>query len=229
MTCAVAAAIVYPTLLTLLYFVGLRHAPSAVQQGVYGGGKIVQFLFPWLICGCTWKLLAADRPIRRRDLAWGLATGILMAGGLLALYFGVAKSSPLLAPAAEQVTGKVQGFGITGPGAYFLLAAFYAIGHSLLEEYYWRWFVFGQLRNRWPLGPAIVVSSLGFMAHHVVVLATFFGGVNVPAIVCSLGVGLGGVVWAWMYHRSGALGGVWLSHAFVDAVIFIAGYNRLWP
>jgi len=38
---------------------------------------------------------------------------------------------------------------------------------------------------------------------------------------------VGGTVWAWAYHRSGSLVGPWLSHAAIDAAIFLVGYDMV--
>ena len=63
------------------------------------------------------------------------------------------------------------------------------------------------------------------MAHHVIVLARYFGWGSPMTIAFSLGVAIGGVVWAELYRRSGTLLGPWLSHALVDAAIFIIAFH----
>ena len=74
------------------------------------------------------------------------------------------------------------------------MALFISVFHSLLEEYYWRWFVFGRLERSLPLAAAIGISSLAFMAHHVFVLAYYFPGRFWSAAVpFSLCVAAGGV------------------------------------
>jgi membrane protease YdiL (CAAX protease family) len=100
--------------------------------------------------------------------------------------------------------------------------------HSLLEEYYWRWFVFGRLRHLLPLAPAVVLSSLAFMAHHVIVLNYYFPGHFFGLVVpLSLGVAIGGGVWALLYERTGSIYSPWLSHLIVDAAIFGIGWDLL--
>jgi uncharacterized protein len=101
-------------------------------------------------------------------------------------------------------------------------------GHSLLEEYYWRWFLFGGLRRFMPVAAAVVLSSLAFAAHHVILLAVFFGGQALPTILFSVCVAVGGAAWAWIYQRSGSLLGPWLSHLMIDAGIFVVGYDLVW-
>ena len=41
----------------------------------------------------------------------------------------------------------------------------------------------------------------------------------------SVAVAVGGVVWAWIYQRSGSLYGPWMSHLLIDAAIFLIGYD----
>ena len=44
------------------------------------------------------------------------------------------------------MTDKLTALGLQSPAAFIVLGVFYALVHSLLEEYYWRWFVFARLR-----------------------------------------------------------------------------------
>jgi membrane protease YdiL (CAAX protease family) len=93
-----------------------------------------------------------------------------------------------------------------------------------LEEYYWRWFVFGRLRLLVPKELAIPISSLGFAAHHVLVLALYFGWASPLTWLFALCVAIGGAIWAWLYDVSESLAAPWLSHAMVDAAIFAIGF-----
>jgi hypothetical protein len=125
----------------------------------------------------------------------------------------------------EAVRLKVTSAGITSPGKYVALGVFYSAAHSLMEEYYWRWFVFGRARHLLPQTSAIAISSLGFMAHHVIVLSVYFGWSSFATWFFSFSVAVGGAIWAWLYQRSGSLLGPWLSHLLVDAAIFVIGYE----
>jgi membrane protease YdiL (CAAX protease family) len=137
----------------------------------------------------------------------------------------VLETSPAFVAAADQIRAKIAGFGIDSVAQYVALGVFYSLAHSFLEEYYWRWFVFGQLRRLTPLWIAILVSAAGFMAHHVLVLSMFFGWWTVPTLLLSATVAIGGAFWAWLYDRSHSLLGPWLSHLIVDAGIFFVGYQ----
>jgi membrane protease YdiL (CAAX protease family) len=216
-------ALALPTLVTWLYFVAYAGHPW--MQAFYGGGKLVQFALP-LVC---MLLLERSRPRfalpEARGLIWGGLFGLTVVAAMLALYYGELKHSPLLAGAPEAIAEKLDDIGINTPLKFVGLAVFYSLLHSLLEEYYWRWFVFGRLREQWPLSAAIMVSSLGFMAHHVLVLGEFLGGFGPATGFFSLSIAVGGGVWAWIYNRTGTLYGSWLSHLLVDAGIMWMGYE----
>ena len=40
-------------------------------------------------------------------------------------------------------------------------------------------------------------------------------------------VAIGGMIWAWLYDRTGSLYGPWLSHLAVDAGIFFIGWDMV--
>ncbi|MEM7315862.1 MAG: CPBP family intramembrane glutamic endopeptidase, partial [Planctomycetota bacterium] len=122
---------------------------------------------------------------------------------------------------------KVTQLGFATPIAFIGLSIFYVVLHSFLEEYYWRWFVFGGLRDHVSITAAILISSLGFMAHHVLVLARYFGWSNPTTYLFSACVAIAGILWAWMYQRTGKLWAPWLSHAMADAAIFTVGFDMI--
>jgi membrane protease YdiL (CAAX protease family) len=139
----------------------------------------------------------------------------------------VLRDAAAFSSAADLIRNKIGGYGIDSVWEYAILAGFYCVFHSLLEEYYWRWFVFRQLRRLVPLWPAIIISALGFMGHHVIVLAEFFKETLWLAWLLSSAVAVGGVFWAWLYERTGSIFGPWLSHFLIDAGIFWIGYDLI--
>ena len=110
-----------------------------------------------------------------------------------------------------------------------LIASGRRFAFSGLEEYYWRWFVFGHLRQFVSARTAVLVSSAAFTAHHAIVVGSEFRGAWGMTVFACAGVALGGAVWARLYERSGSLVGPWLSHALVDAALMMVGYELLWP
>src|SRR5262245_40281478 len=224
---AVIFALVYPTLLTVLYFILLAKSPTALQQGTYSVGKLIQVAFPvlWII-GIRREQIVWSGP-RRTDFIGGGLLGLSLLLGALVLYLFVAKPSGLFDTAGDAIRQKIAGLGIGSVPRYAVLATFYSLVHSLFEEYYWRWFVFGRLRHLISLPAAIVVSGLGFMAHHVCIISTFFGWFSPMSLLLSAAVAIGGVLFAAIYHRTNSLYAPWISHAFVDAAIFLVGYDLM--
>jgi membrane protease YdiL (CAAX protease family) len=221
-------AAIFPFFLTLTYFVLLTDSPVMVQKLVYGIGKIIQFTFPvfWIgiICRERWLV----RRWSAHGLGEGIAFGIFIAVAMVLLYlFYFGLTGQLLGKntsASLTIIAKMNGLGITNGQQFFLLGMFYSLIHSGLEEYYWRWFVFGRLRHSCSWFLAAILSSLGFTAHHILLLGTYFGYASLFCWLGSLGVGVGGLYWAWLYKRSDSIWGAWISHGFIDAAIFIIGF-----
>lgn len=219
-------AILFPSVLTYVYFILLAGTQGIVQQTAYLLGKTVQFALPvlWvaLICRSPWRL----RRVSSRGLTEGCLFGILVAGLMVTLYFcWLAQPGEILAsgsPARQAIENKIRHFGLDLT-SLALLGLFYSVIHSGLEEYYWRWFVFRQLSNHIPWHWSALISSLGFMAHHVLLLGTYFGFGSWMCLVGSLGVAIGGYYWARLYHRSDSIYGPWIGHGFIDAAIFTIG------
>lgn len=224
---AIAFAASFPTLMTWVYFIGLANSSERLQQGASLIGKVIQFGFPILWFVCVQKQRPSWPRVQWSALLIGGAFGLTVVATMLAAYHFWLLPSGAFDSASVAIRQKVAEFGIDSVVKYAALSMFYVALHSLLEEYYWRWFVFSQLRRVTTLGPAIVISSLGFMAHHVVVLSHYFGWGSFLSLFFSFGVAVGGVAWAWLYDRSRSLLGPWLSHALVDAGIFFVGYEIL--
>ena len=153
-------ALTFPTLVTWVYFVLLADAPAAVQQLNYSAGKAIQFAFP-----LVWVLI-----VQRQRLCWnwtmpaGLPSaagfGVLVTTAMLVVYHLYLKPAGFFTDAAEAVARKVEGFGFDSLAKYATLGLFYSACHSFLEEYYWRWFVFAQLRRLVSLRANTVLSCL---------------------------------------------------------------------
>ncbi len=228
---ALLFAMTFPSLMTWLYFQALAGGGgriNPVQQAVYVAGKMAQFAFPIVFVWLTSRRFPWPGRLRTAGLGLGLAFGLLVVGSMLLLYFGWLRDAEVLASTPRKLRQKLEEFGVATPGGFLALGVFIAAVHSLLEEYYWRWFVFGRLKELLPVATAIGLSSLAFMAHHVIVLDAYLPGQFWSGVLpLSLGVAVGGAFWAWLYQRSGSLLGPWLSHLLVDAGLFVIGWDLL--
>ncbi|MFO0865499.1 MAG: type II CAAX endopeptidase family protein [Gemmataceae bacterium] len=228
---ALAFAMVFPAAMTWFYFVALGHqggVPGPAQSVAYAIGKTIQFGFPTLFVALTRPSRFGFPKMTRRGWGAALSFALATSSAMAVLYFAWLKQSPWLGDTPQRVREKVEGFGIGSFPAFIAFALFLSSVHSLLEEYYWRWFVFRELRDRGTPGLAIALSSLGFMLHHIVVLGVYFPDrFWTLAMPFSIGVAFGGAVWAWIYDRSGSLLPSWISHALVDSAIMTIGWDLL--
>lgn len=212
-----------PLLGALVYFVA--YSDSDWAQTVYVLVKVYTVAWPALA-----TVLILREPIPRPDLSAphhrravpaGLALGALMSGIGLALMASPLGSS--LEAYSPQIRLKVTQLGVLDH--YLLFGFFLAFIHSAIEEYYWRWFVFGTLRRLMSRRPAAVLAGLAFASHHFVILGQYFS----PAWTVLLGAGVaaGGTAWCLLFERQRTLVGVWCSHVLVDLAVLWVGYRML--
>ena len=196
-------------------------APGALGKAVYFCSKTWILLLPavWLI------LVEKGRPSwskpTRRGLMVGLVWGLAIAAGMLVAYrllvFG-----RIDAEALREIAVKNQ---FARPAMYLAFAAYLTLVNSLLEEYVWRWFVQSRCALLMRPAAAIGLAALFFTLHHVVALRAYLGwGATLTA---SAGVFVGGALWGWMYQRYRSVWPGFISHALVDAAIFIIGWSLL--
>lgn len=221
---AIGAGLVLPSLVTWVYFDLLHGSSAAVQQAAYSLGKALQFALPLWVAGRRWGGQLEWPAPRTCGLLSGCVFGIAVCGLLVLTYRWLIADSALEPTLLEAAREKLNSLGIARPAAFLGLGLFYSAIHSLLEEYYWRWFVYGQGRRVWGSGWARLISSLGFMAHHVLLLGFFFGFGRWQTYLFAAAIAIGGAFWAWLYQRTDNLAASWLSHALVDAGIFGLGY-----
>jgi uncharacterized protein len=230
---ALTFAMAFPSVMTWIYFVAAAGSGTQGNPAVmiaYSVGKVLQFAFPAVYVGFT--ELQSLRPAwpGLRGLTFGMVFGLVVGGAALALYFGLLKDSKFLATTPDKILAKLRESDFATVGGFITVAGFYSIVHALLEEYYWRWFVFGWLKRHLSVWLAGVLASLAFMAHHVIVLAVLFPGVRefgtlvVPLSLC---IAVGGGVWCWIYQRTGSLTATWISHMLIDAAIMLIGYDMI--
>jgi len=228
---ALVFAMTFPSVMSWVEFIvlpGAGRERNVVLQATFWLGKLVQFSFPIVF---VWSFrrqeLAVHKP-SARGLELGAAFGLVVGAAALLLYFLWLKSSPALTATPERLHRWLTEFNLATPGGFVAMAFFIAVLHSFLEEYYWRWFVFGRLEQCLPLAAAMGISSCAFMAHHVILLSVYLQGYFwTAAVPFSLCVAGGGIVWAWLYHRCRSLYAPWVSHLLVDMALMGLGYDML--
>ncbi len=223
-----AFACALPTVVTLAYFVWAEGSAVGAQQAIFGVAKLVQFALPVVWAGAICRERLAWPRWSPRGMLLGAIFGVAVAAALWAMYVTLL-GAPVLDDALGPIRAKITSLGVDSRGGFLALGAFYAVCHSLLEEYYWRWFVFGRLARHVALGWAIGISAVAFAAHHVVVLWAYFSHAPTMALLLAACVAVGGACWAWLYHHARSIYAPWFSHLIVDAAIFTVGYHLARP
>jgi membrane protease YdiL (CAAX protease family) len=201
---------------------------SASAPVAYGASKVVQFALPLLALGLP-------APPKTHPLRWwpAIALGLAAGIGLAAVVWWLAPGAVdgLAVPDLEaRIAAKLENFHLATPTAYLFGAVALSLVHSGLEELYWRWFLYGGLRRNLGHGSAMVLSTLGFAAHHVVVIVAFVGPSHWPAIAVGTGAVLAaGVLWCELYRRTGRLVAPWLAHVGADIAVLALGFTWVFP
>lgn len=214
---------VIPFLSSLFYFV--LFSDHYFSRIIYTGTKIFTIAWPLL---ALWFIIGDPLPrIKFSDKKHlkAVPQGIILGCALSLLIFGLMRTplGELVSGSSEIIRVKALELGILK--RYWLFALFLSLANSLIEEYYWRWFVFGRLRKLTNAFCAHAMAGLSFAAHHMVVATVFFSllwGVSLGLLV-----GAGGVVWSVMYDKQKTLTGAWISHLVVDLGIMCVGYTIL--
>jgi membrane protease YdiL (CAAX protease family) len=193
---------------------------------LYGGTKLFTVVWPLVAVAFIYReRLDILRPDLRRwtaALPAGLASGLLL-GGIIVVLWLLSPLGDAAQAAAPRVREKVADLGLLD--VYVPFSIFLALLHSFIEEFYWRWFVYGGLRRLLPVATAQILAGLAFSAHHLVILGAYF-----PlwlALLGTAGVAAGGVFWCRLYERQGSLAGAWISHVLVDVAILAIGYHLI--
>ncbi|MCF7848984.1 MAG: CPBP family intramembrane metalloprotease [Kiritimatiellales bacterium] len=194
---------------------------SAAGQGIFMFSKVWILLLPalWLL------LVEKDKPrfgkTGKDGFRVGLLTGLAISAFVLAASF-LTSSYLIDADFFKEMMGQI---GLNRKAVYIGGAVYWTCVNSVLEEYVWRWFVVRQCMKLMKPSRAVVVSALFFTLHHILAMQVYFN----PALtaICTVGIFIGGALWSWMFTRYGTIWPGWLSHALVDAAIFISGYLLL--
>ncbi len=222
---ALLIAILIPSILAWTCSILLSGKPIVFV--VYVSGKTAQLAFP-----LVWTLAVERKTLgfpRRttKGLMIGTLFGCVVVLFMLAVYHGVAAGNERFVAVANTVRLKLDSYGVKSAADFYWAGSYFVILHTLAEEYYWRWFVFGKMRQSMIPRLAIFLSGLAFAAHHVLLAKRYFGDQWGMVALFSASVAVSGMVWAWLYQRSGSLFAPWISHLIVDAGLVWIGFE-LW-
>lgn len=191
---------------------------SEFVQPLYFGTKVLVLVWPLL-----WWIFFRKFFLKREKLGlassvgWGLFSGFAIIVPMFILFFVF---QDFFQGFAVNFRAEASSLGVLDN--YILFAAFLSLFHAFLEEYYWRWFIFGGLLSKMSEKWAILITAVAFASHHFIVLSQFF-----PwwiTILFGTAIAIGSVIWSILYLRTGRLLTGWISHVLVDVAVMTIGY-----
>lgn len=222
---ALLALLLFAPAPTVGVAIALYGTPGPLGSALWAFAKLWFLLGPllWFVLkerqAISWSPLAPA--LRSAGIRAGLGTGMLMAGAIVTGYwlFGKGQFDP--APMRAALTTA----GLSTPERYLLMAAYWTLFNSLVEEYAFRWFLYRQSEQLVSSRNAVLLAAVIFMAHHTVALSAY-----VPwhlNALGSLGVLLAGVIWSALYARYRSIWPAYISHILADIAVFAIGYDAL--
>ncbi|MFP4423730.1 MAG: CPBP family intramembrane glutamic endopeptidase [Candidatus Woesearchaeota archaeon] len=152
----------------------------------------------------------------RRNILHVTGIGLLLSGTYIGAFY-VAKGMIPMEEIASRLheTISLDGTSIIFVGVYIIVL------NSLLEEFFWRGFLFDEFRKSFPYWVSHLATGVGFSLHHVVFYYNWF---SVPVfLVVTLGLIGYAIIMNMVFQRYGDLFSCWVIHAFADvAQIYIA-------
>jgi len=195
-------------------------APGALGKSVYFLCKVWLLLLPLAWLRYVDREPFSISPMRRGGLGVGALTGIAITAIILGGFWLLGRE---IDPAP--LRGLAQTNRFDSLPTYLLFAAYLTLVNSLLEEYVWRWFVYRNCEKLMPSGIAVIASAAFFTIHHVVALKSYLTWG--PTLLASAGVFIGGALWSVLYWRYRSVWPGFVSHAIIDAGVFIGGWVLL--
>lgn len=189
------------------------------------GETILVFCQIWLlILPIIWLLKVENKPIKisqpqRLDWIAGITIGLLMFLAILIMYWLFLRywiDISFVREKLEQV-GSIDRQAFVLGGTYFILI------NALIEEYFWRWFIYSRWEKLVSNKLAVLFSALSFTLHHAIGLAAF---VNWRIVIfASLAVFVAGAVWSEYYRRYRSIWSNYFSHAVADLALHIVAWQ----
>ncbi len=103
---------------------------------------------------------------------------------------------------------------------FIAIGLYVAVVNSFLEEWFFRGFVFGQLRKS-SRPTAYVISSLSFSIYHIAIMDGMF---SLPLLLLTLlGLFLGGTIFNYLNEKNNSIYPSWFCHAFANFAMNTVG------
>ncbi|MGG2201330.1 CPBP family intramembrane glutamic endopeptidase [Paenibacillus validus] len=149
--------------------------------------------------------------VHKKNLKYGLILGIVL---LVVIPMTVALLRPLLFDVTE-LKPLLQAWGFSRHAVWYIVIL--VVVNPLLEEIYWRCYMYRKLEKKLHAGLAIGLTSIFYSLYHLLWLVPMF---EWPCdVLAVLLVFMAGLLWGWMYRKQRSLLGGFISHALADGGI----------
>ena len=154
------------------------------------------------------------------SLKLGLFLGAATFGAIFLAYFLFQSALDLPAIARElQEKSRIT------PSNFLLVGAYVTFGNSLLEEWFFRGFVFLTLHRLGWSRLAYGYSSLLFALYHIAIFRTWFSpGLMILALLGLVTIGL---IFDWLNAKTDHFLSSWLTHVLADTAIILIGLRLM--
>lgn len=179
--------------------------------------KMACFLgLPLLFGGSEqWKRLVVQKG-HFKTYSIGVVLGVC-AGAIIGLAFVVL--NPWLD--LEQITSELILKSHITPEIFVWVGLYITLGNSMLEEFFFRGFVFLNLAEKGYVKTGYVFSALLFSLYHLSIFATWFSG---PLVILALvSLFTVGIVFNYVNVKAKTIINSWIMHILADAAIIVIG------
>ena len=136
-------AAIFPSLATWLESIPLPSSMHGIYLCIYAAEKVIQLVLPlaW-VAFCSRGSLGWPKRVWS-GVGFGVLFGAVVAIATLLLYALVLRKSDALLTGVGPILAKAHGLGINTPIQFIVWAVLISLANSAMEEYYWRWSLFG--------------------------------------------------------------------------------------
>lgn len=182
--------------------------------------KMVVFAATPLLLTWVCRLMPAKEIFRFRKQGFGVALGLGL--GIYALILGgwaILRNWIDFSGIADSLTSNA---GVTKEN-FLYVSLYVSFANSLLEEFFFRGFVFGNLKQNRKF--AYLFSAAAFSLYHVAMMIGWFDWWLLVLVLAGLFVG--GLIFNWLNEKQDCIYVSWLTHMFANFAINTIGFILL--
>ena len=199
----------------LQFFSHVAQANELLSQAAYVSSKIWFVALPIL-----YWLLTRISPVERQGSfrTFAIVSGLALCAAifLLAQVF-----IEFIRPEAENIYRTLSVLGLTEN--FILYSAGIIILNSLVEEFFWRYSIYGGLKSFFSIPVAAVISSVGFAGSHMLYFVGLFDSLAIIVFLTAASF-IFGCFWVWLYEKTRSVPHVWINHMLVNLPLFYVEY-----